>query len=83
MFGGFDGSFFNDLNIIDINSSNKTQVMVSSSTILKDYKKMINCHDSSDIIFVLDNAHKQKIYANKGLTLFRLMFHESPQDLTD
>jgi N-acetylneuraminic acid mutarotase len=42
MFGGFDGNFYNDLNIIDMSNANKSQVMVSPSTIISDYKKMID-----------------------------------------
>ena len=33
MFGGFDGNFFNDLNIVDLNQTTKSQVIVSQTSI--------------------------------------------------
>ena len=43
MFGGFDGNFFNDLNIVDLNQTTKSQVIVSQTSITQDYLKMVDC----------------------------------------
>ena len=58
MFGGFDGNFYNDLNIIDLNWTSKTQVIVSPSTIMQDYLRMVNCQDNFDIFFHVGTTYR-------------------------
>jgi hypothetical protein len=51
MFGGFDGSFYNDLNICDFSRPAKQVITIEPSTIDADYKSLVNSQESADIIF--------------------------------
>lgn len=42
MFGGFDGSFFNDLHILDLETESKNIISPQESTIAEDYHSLIN-----------------------------------------
>jgi hypothetical protein len=51
MFGGFDGSFFNDMHILDLLKPQKQVINLTDSTIDKDYFSLINNLETADIIF--------------------------------
>jgi hypothetical protein len=76
MFGGFDGNFFDDLNILDLQTQGKSQLTVPKSTICEDYFSLVNNPESADIIFELNDAGKSKVYAHRALVLFRLIQRE-------
>lgn len=64
MFGGFDGEFFNDLNIIDIEQVKRgfSQYHIEASSKEQDYMSMVDSKDGHDIIFKLiskDDSPKQ------------------------
>jgi len=42
MFGGFDGGFYNDLNILDLSSLKNTTILVPKSTVNEDYFSLVN-----------------------------------------
>lgn len=42
MFGGFDGSFFNDINILDLEQGEKGVINIPKSTISEDYYSLVN-----------------------------------------
>jgi hypothetical protein len=76
MFGGFDGNFYNDLNILDFSRPNKQIINIQPSTIDMEYLSLVNSQDTGDIIFVLDNATKSQVYSHKSLLLFRAIERE-------
>lgn len=76
MFGGFDGSFYNDLHILDFQTIKKKIIKLSESTMLEDYHQLINKKESYDIKFILDNPQKQEVFAHKALVLFRTIERE-------
>lgn len=49
MFGGFDGSFFNDLQICDFSRPSKQVLTIQPSSIDQDYKSLVNSQESYDI----------------------------------
>lgn len=55
MFGGFDGNFYNDLNILHTNKTFKETIKVSDSTLHRDLSNVVNAPELSDIEFVLNN----------------------------
>ena len=73
MFGGFDGSFYNDLNIMDLTTAKKQVIHIQPSTIYQDYRSLVNQQENADIVFILDNDRRSNIYAHKALILFRLI----------
>jgi hypothetical protein len=58
LFGGFDGNFFNDLQILDFQSGKKQVVKIQQTTINHDYKSLINQEENSDLTFILDNPSR-------------------------
>jgi hypothetical protein len=80
MFGGFDGAFYNDLNILDFQSAQKQIVKFADSSLSIDYQSLINQKDSYDIRFVLDNSQNQEVFGHKALVLFRAIQRELKQD---
>ena len=76
MFGGFDGNFYNDLNILDFQAPKKQIINIQPSSINADYRSLVNQRESADIVFVLDTPTQSKIYAHKALILFRLVQRE-------
>lgn len=76
MFGGFDGSFFNDVNILDIQSSNRSAIKVPQSEICKDYLSLVNNPDGADVVFIINDAAKSIVFAHRALILFRLLSRE-------
>ena len=56
MFGGFDGSFYNDLHILHTNKLSKESIRVSASTIHNDLAGAVNQSELSDIEFVLASS---------------------------
>jgi len=42
MFGGFDGNFYNDLNILDFQAPKKQIIDIQPSTINVDYQSLVN-----------------------------------------
>ena len=73
MFGGFDGSFYNDLNILDLTSEDNNSITVPKSTVCEDYHSLVNNPDGSDICFILNDQLRSKVYAHRALILFRLI----------
>jgi hypothetical protein len=55
MFGGFDGNFFNDMQVLDFQKPLKQLINILPSTIDSDYFSLVNNSESSDITFILDN----------------------------
>jgi hypothetical protein len=53
MFGGFDGNFYNDLNILHTNKLAKERILVSKSTLHLDLASTVNESELSDIEFIL------------------------------
>ncbi len=89
MFGGFDGEFYNDLNILHLQQAEKTQISVAPSTLLKDYASLVDIQTfrhPADITFVLDRAQtvlavgeettNLEVHANKSMILYRLIEKE-------
>ena len=73
MFGGFDGNFFDDLHILDMQTKDKSSISVPRSTLAEDYLTLVNSAESADIIFELNDSNKTQIYGHRALILFRLM----------
>ena len=73
MFGGFDGGFYNDLNILDLSTSKNQSITVQKSTVTEDYFSLVNNPDGSDICFLLNDQHRTKVYGHRALILFRLI----------
>lgn len=42
MFGGFDGDFYNDLNVLHLNKHLKDTIQVSKSTLCEDYASLVH-----------------------------------------
>lgn len=83
MFGGFDGSFFNDVNLLDIESSNRSCIKVEPSEICKDYLSLVNNPDSADVVISINDPKQPKVFAHRGFMLFRLMSFEVNMDDKD
>ncbi|CDW71485.1 kelch repeat [Stylonychia lemnae] len=81
MFGGFDGSFFDDLHILDLQSASKQIIHIQTSSINFDYLKLVGSDQNTDITFILDNPQEQKVPAHKALVLFRLIKNEFQAEL--
>ena len=58
MFGGFDGEFYNDLHVMDLerNSRGATEMLVQDSMREADYMKMVDSRDGHDVIFRLQTS---------------------------
>ena len=75
MFGGFDGEFYNDINVMDLSSKsimNKKAILESSKD--KDFSRLVNSYDDHDIVFRIrgqSGMHYQQVYGNKALILYR------------
>jgi hypothetical protein len=54
MFGGFDGSFFNDMHLLDLHKSSKQTITIQPSQIELDYFSLVNNSQGADIIFRLE-----------------------------
>ena len=81
MFGGFDGEFFNDLHVMDLEFNKRgLATPIDNSTISRDFASMVNNPKFSDIkIRVnLQNGHIYCFYLNKSLLLFRSLDKEVP-----
>lgn len=79
MFGGFDGTFYNDLHILHTNKTAKESITVSPSTLIHNLAAVVNDPEVSNIEFVLkasSQASQQVVYANKSLVLYRLVERE-------
>ena len=79
MFGGFDGNFYNDLNILHTNKATKERIKVSASTLYANLAGTVNDPELSDIEFIVKSEKgdsQQVIYANKSLVLYRLIERE-------
>lgn len=56
MFGGFDGEFFNDINIMDMSmNSQSNKSIINESTKDKDFLGLVNKFEEHDIIFKIEN----------------------------
>lgn len=54
MFGGFDGEFFNDLHVMDLESKRGSSLMeVDDSMRESDYMKIVDSKEGHDVIFRL------------------------------
>jgi hypothetical protein len=53
MFGGFDGTFYNDLFILHTNKTSKESIKVSKSSLHTSLASVVNIPELSDIEFVL------------------------------
>jgi hypothetical protein len=81
MFGGFDGEFFNDLHVMDLEHSKRgLSTQIDSSTMIKDFALMVNNPKVSDIKLRvnLQNGHIYCFYLNKSLLLYRALEKEVP-----
>ena len=58
VFGGFDGAFFNDMYLLDLNKELKQTIKIQPSTIDQDYMSLVNDLNSSDITFTLDDCKR-------------------------
>lgn len=77
MFGGFDGDFYNDMHILNVQKNSNSFIKVSESTIDQDYLKMLDNEEYSDMDFVLNTKpYKSKVNVNKSLMLFRTVERE-------
>ena len=56
MFGGFDGSFYNDLTILDLTRPHKQIIQIQPSSIDRDYLNLVNNQEHADVVFVLDDG---------------------------
>ena len=72
MFGGFDGNFFNDVNILSLKKETNS-VTIPKSTVTEDYFSLINNSEGSDISFKLNDPSRTSIYGHRALILFRLL----------
>jgi N-acetylneuraminic acid mutarotase len=78
MFGGFDGEFFNDLNVLNLQPNFKKSV-ISESTKDQDFNRLVNSYEASDFKFVIESNSPNKnstIYGNRGLVLYNLCTKE-------
>jgi len=76
MFGGFDGTFYNDLNLLDFTRPSKQVLSIEPSTIDFDYRSLVNSEEASDIKFILDHPSKPLVHGHKPLILFRAFARE-------
>jgi hypothetical protein len=78
MFGGFDGEFYNDLNLMDMSKSQ------TKNTQEVEFLSLIDSHENHDLTFRLhglsDGSHEiyQDVFAIKSLVLYRSVHTESP-----
>ena len=78
MFGGFDGEFYNDLNVLNLQPNFKKSI-VSESTKDLDFNRLVNSYEASDFKFVIESNLPNKsatIYGNRGLVLYNLCTKE-------
>ena len=81
LFGGFDGSFYNDLQILDFQSAKKQVIRIQPTSISQDYKSLVNSEENSDLCFVLDSSKSREVVlGHKPLVLFRLLHREFQTD---
>lgn len=61
MFGGFDSSFFNDLNILDLDQGKRgfSQMHIEESKKEQDFTKMINSEEGHDVVFRLVSSDNE------------------------
>ena len=76
MFGGFDGEFYNDLNVLSLHQDVKcTQVSESSKD--TDYLSLVNNAVDHDVEFKISNESESTVvFAHRSLILFRLIERE-------
>jgi len=78
MFGGFDGEFFNDLNVMDM-----SKVSTPQDTEIE-FSSLVDSRANHDLIFRLhgespeSNQIFQDVFAIKSLVLFRSIHKEVP-----
>ena len=67
MFGGFDGEFYDDLNVMDMHQSFRgiDNTYISPSTINTDYISLLNNPNEFDLIFELEYQSKSE-FAPEG-----------------
>ena len=82
MFGGFDGNFFNDVNILNLKKEQNT-VAIPKSTVSEDYFSLVNNSEGSDISFKLNDPSRTCIYSHRALILFRLLQREISVDVNE
>lgn len=83
MFGGFDGDFYNDLNLLDLDGDSKGTIPIKKSTITKKFCKLVNNPQNFDVTFILGFLREQvKIVAFKSLLLYRTLNLELPDKVT-
>lgn len=82
MFGGFDGNFFNDVNILGLKKENNT-VAIPKSTVSEDYFSLVNNAEGSDISFKLNDPSRTCFYGHRALILFRLLQRELSVDVNE
>jgi len=78
MFGGFDGEFYSDLNVLNLQPNFKKSLICDSSKDL-DYGRLINNFDASDFKFKIEGIEPSKsaiVYATKALVLYNLCTKE-------
>lgn len=77
MFGGFDGEFFNDINIMDLSRYSINKSLIKESTKDEDFSRLVNSFEDHDIIFKVQGQDCcQNVYANKALVLYRAVEKE-------
>lgn len=78
MFGGFDGEFFNDLNVMDIGK------IPTPKEHEIEFSKLVNSPKNHDIIFRLHGESEnsqmvyQDVYGIRSLLLYRSVHKEVP-----
>ena len=71
-FGGFDGEFFNDLNVLEI----KCDSQLSNE---RQFMHMVDSSDNHDIVFRLHgDGPTQEVHGIRSLILYRTAHREMP-----
>lgn len=60
LFGGFDGDFFNDLQVLHLNEASRKACPVSPSSLDKDFLKQINNPHNNDLRIIIEQNIMQK-----------------------
>jgi hypothetical protein len=80
IFGGFDGSFLNDIHYLDIEGLNQFFFNVKVSSIVDDYSKIVSNPRIKDLVFEFPlestETHKKTLEANLSLFLYRFIKDE-------
>jgi hypothetical protein len=68
MFGGFDGEFYNDLHVMDLERSTRgsSEMLIEDSMREADYMKMVDSRDGHDVVFRLQSSQNE----DKGDSLY-------------